>query len=158
MREKMRKLAYHFTIVVILIIIIVGYSYAENDSKYNISPTKDDNALYGVYIPIDLNDAFVELKKILSPELIEEMKNGSEREMIRYHRGLGMWMRNNWGLWKGSGLSSYFNKLGIDHPDDMSGIILNSFWRHLNGQPLELKKQVKYYQDYWRKCREAEKD
>lgn len=37
------------------------------------------------------------------PSLI--VKEGSEQDMIRYHMGLGMWMRNNWGLWGGSRLA-----------------------------------------------------
>ena len=44
----------------------------------------------------------------------------------RYHLGFGMWMRNNWGLWKSSRLSRYFNSLGVYHPDDMTGIILTA--------------------------------
>ncbi len=31
----------------------------------------------------------------------------------------------------------------------MSSIILKSFWRHLNGRPIELEAQVAYYQRYW---------
>ena len=31
----------------------------------------------------------------------------------------------------------------------MSGIILTSFHRHLNGKPIKLDKQVHYYQAYW---------
>lgn len=58
-------------------------------------------------------------------------------------------MRNNWGLWSGSRLAKYFNEMGIFHPDDMSGIILTSFHRHLNGKDLQLDQQIKYYQEYW---------
>jgi hypothetical protein len=68
-----------------------------------------------------------------------------------------MWLRNNWGLWKGSRLSKWFNEKGIQAPDDMSGIILDSFWRHLNGKPLKLDEQIKYYQDYWKMIEAEEK-
>ena len=71
--------------------------------------------------------------------------------MIRYHRTIGMWMRNNWGLWRGSRLKQYFNNLGVNHPDDMSAIILTSFWRHLHKQPIKLEEQIKVCQDYWAK-------
>lgn len=104
-----------------------------------------------IYIPKDLDDCFVQLKKQLTPEDIEKMKTGTEDDMIQYHFGLGMWMRNNWGLWGGSRLSKWFNAQGINHPDDMSGVILDSFWRHLNQKPIKLDEQVKYYQDYWKK-------
>ncbi len=96
-----------------------------------------------IYIPKDLEDRIVELKKLLKPEDIEKMKAGTENEMIQYHFGLGMWMRNNWGLWRGSRLARWFNAKGIKHPDDMSGIILYSFWRHLNQKPIALDEQVK---------------
>jgi len=104
------------------------------------------------YIPKDLDDCFDRLKKILKPEELAEMKNGTEREMSQYHFGLGMWMRNNWGLWKGGRLAKWFNDKGIQHPDDMSGIILDSFWRHLHSKPIELDKQIKHYQDYWKRA------
>ncbi len=107
---------------------------------------KDD-----VYIPKDLDDCFVQLKKLLKPQDLEKMKSGTEDDMIQYHLGLGMWMRSNWGLWAGSRLAEWFNIQGITHPDDMSAIILDSFWRHLNKKPIELEEQVKYYQDYWKK-------
>jgi len=110
-----------------------------------------------VYVPKDLDDCFAELKRILPKEEIEKMKSGPEKDMIRYHFGLGMWLRNNWGLWKGSRLSKWFNDKGIRHPDDMSGIILDSFWGHLNGKPTGLEEQVKHYQDYWKKLEEEQK-
>jgi len=50
----------------------------------------------------------------------------------------------------GSRLSKYFNDIGISHPDDMSGIILKSYYRRLNNLDIELKKQVDNYQKYWK--------
>lgn len=62
---------------------------------------------------------------------------------------IGLTMRNRWGLWAGSELAQWFNALGIGHPDDMSGIILHSYWRRLNGYPIELSKQVSFYRSWW---------
>jgi len=102
-----------------------------------------------IYIPTDLEDCFAELMRILKPEDIQAMRDRTEADLIEYHFGMGMWMRNNWGLWQGSRLSEWFNAKGIRHPDDMSGIILNSFWRHLHGKDIDLDEQVKTYQAYW---------
>lgn len=124
------------------------------EAKYKINPTKDEKSTFGVYIPENLDDCFKELKKIISPALIEEMKTGKEADMAKYHHSLGVWIRNNWGLWSNSRLKKYFNGLGIHHPDDMSGIILASFWRSLNNKPIQLKEQIKYYRDYWNKVKE----
>lgn len=108
------------------------------------------------YIPANLDECFAELKKALKPDDIEKMKTGAEKEMVQYHFGLGTWIRNNWSLWKDSRLTKWFNDKGIYHPDDMSGIIITSFWRHLNSVPIRLDEQVKFYQDYWKKVTERE--
>ena len=87
----------------------------------------------GVYIPANMGECFLELDRQLSEITRKEMKaQPTRRDMIRYHRGLGMWMRNNWGLWGSSRLSKYFNDKGVFHPEDMSGIILEHYHDWLN--------------------------
>lgn len=102
------------------------------------------------YIPKNLADAHRQLKIILPPEKIKEMKSATEDEMVKYHLSLGMWLRNNWGLWKESRLAKHFNDIGIFHPDDMSGIILDTFWCELNNKPQRLNKKIAYYQEFWK--------
>lgn len=102
------------------------------------------------YIPKDLNDCFIELNDFLELKYIEEIKNKEEDNVKSYHHGLGRKLRNEWELWSGSCLAKWFKRQGIFHPDDMSGIIILSFWRHLNYKPIKLDEQIKYYQDYWK--------
>lgn len=88
-----------------------------------------------IYIPKDLGECFIELDKLLSEVDKKEMKAKAKREdMIEYHFGLGMWLRNNWGLWGGSRLQKYFADKKVDHPDDMSSIILEYYYDWLNGK------------------------
>ncbi len=102
-------------------------------------------------IPKDLDDAHRELGRLFSSAEIERIRAmPEERDMIEYHMGLGVYLRNEWGLWKGSRLSEYFNTLGIGHPDDISGIILDTFWCKLHDQPFRLQERTAYYQEYWR--------
>jgi hypothetical protein len=120
------------------------------DKKYyrlNPSPPEKGSA-DKVYIPKDLEDCFVELKKMLPPKLIEKIES-REFSVSEYHLNLALWLRNNWGLWRGSRLKTYFESLGIHHPDDMTSIILQSFNRHLNNENTRLLGQVKMYQKYW---------
>lgn len=129
-----------------LILASVLFGCSVFGGKGNLSKSQID----GVYIPKNLNDAISELNKNFSDSLKIEIRKMSEDEFSgRFHMGSGLWMRNNWGLWGGSRLSVYFNKLGIYHPDDMSGIILDSFYRTLTNKPIELDKQTEYYQLYW---------
>lgn len=89
----------------------------------------------GVYIPKDLGDCFLELDKVLSEVDRKEIIALPEKEdMIQYHMGLGMWMRNTWRLWAGSRLQKYFTDKGIHHPDDMSGVILSYYYDWLHGK------------------------
>ena len=89
----------------------------------------------GVYIPRNLEECFLELDKLLPEVDIREMKALPKSEdMIRYHLGLGMWIRNNWGLWGGSRLQTYFQEKGIRHPDNMSGLLLSFYYDWLHGQ------------------------
>ncbi len=67
----------------------------------------------------------------------------------RLHMGLGMWIRNNWGLWGDSKLKNYFLDKGVAHPDDMSSIILTSYHRHLNNKPTDLEGQIKRNQAFY---------
>ena len=123
---------------------------AQNDGTIRLSPTVDADSYSGFLIPGDINEAIAELHRMLPAEFVKTMREGTEDDMIIHHFGLGMWLRNNWGLWRGSILQTYFAGLGLDHPDDMSGVILDSFWRSLNGKPLDLEAQVEHYVTYWK--------
>ena len=100
--------------------------------------------------PRTLDECFAVLAKKLPAETLVEMQRGSEDDMSRYHHGLGTWLRNNWGLWDRGPLYQHFHALGLNHPDDMSGVILDSFWRYLHERPLEVEKQVAAYREYER--------
>lgn len=139
-------------VFLLLVVVLVPGSYSQDPDRLN--PTPDSSAKDQIYIPADLEDSFVELKRMLTPAMLKNMNEGSEESMVGFHFGLGMWMRNNWGLRGGSRLAKYFNKIGIDNADDMSGIILDSFWRHLHSKPIKLKEQVAHYQMFWKVNRE----
>ena len=62
--------------------------------------------------------------------------------MVEYHFGYGLSMRNDWGLWHGSRLAKQFEDNGIFRPDDMSSLVLDLYWKHLNDLPLDLQESV----------------
>jgi len=147
------SVAPRFALALALLLPAVGYLHAQQppDSiKYKVTPTIDSAAPGGIYVPKDLEDAFRELDHMLSPAFVAEFR-GDSAAPIKNHFGLGLWMRNNWGLWAGSRLSNYFNCLGIFHPDDMSGVILDSYWLELNHRPINLQGQIAKYHAFWLK-------
>ncbi len=103
-------------------------------------------------VPRNLEECFPILAANLGTAL-EEFKQMKEcGEFIAgTHFTLGQCIRNEWNLWdENSDLHKWFLKEhGIFHPDDMSGIIITSFHRKLNGKPIDLEKQLKFYKDFW---------
>lgn len=90
------------------------------------------DSIDGVFIPTDLNSCMQQLDKLLDEELKEEIRSKtSEEDLSEYHMGLGRWLRNNWNLWGGSRLGTYFIEKGVNHPDYMSGIILSAYHAYL---------------------------
>jgi hypothetical protein len=128
--------------------IIVDYQ--KMIDRLKINQTAD--SINGVYIPKDLDDCFSQLNSFWNDSVKLSIKSMKEDEFVaESHFGIGMWMRNNWGLWSSSRLSSYFSDLSVFHPDDMSGIILRSYHRKLNNRDIKLEEQIRLYQEYWEK-------
>ena len=103
---------------------------------------------YGGY-PRTLNEALDFLSEWLPPQELEQARTLSEREMVgRYYQGLGMGMRNSWGLWSGgSGISNQLCAMGMRDAEAMSVVILQSFWRRVHSQPLRVEEQVREMND-----------
>ncbi len=94
-----------------------------------------------VYIPRNIEECFTSLDKLLRKEdikTIKELKNCEET--IMYHHNLGLWIRNNWGLWGGSRLQIYMHERQENEPDGMSAKILELYWDWLNGISKNWKK------------------
>jgi len=111
----------------------------ENQYKINIAADSID----GVYIPKDIYDCFTELNRLLndSTKLMIKEKN-TAFDLSEYHMGIGRWMRNNWGLWGGSRLQTYFKNKNVKHPDNISGIILFAYCNYLKGENIDIDKII----------------
>jgi hypothetical protein len=92
----------------------------------------DKESTPDIYIPENLEDALKELDNMLPSAAKEDIKIIKKSEMNNYHHGFGTYLRNSWGLWKGERLAKFFNSIGINHPDDMSGKVLDSYWDKLH--------------------------
>ena len=135
-----------------LIVIFCGFflllGVANGQKNDDVRFTAD--SINGVYIPKNLEDCFKQIDCFWADSIKLKAKEMAEKEFtIQAHFGFGMWMRNNWQLWSGSRLSKYFNEIGISHPDDMSGIILDSYHRYLRKELINLDEQVQYYKNFW---------
>ena len=68
---------------------------------------------------------------------------------LRAHTGLGMFLRNEWGLWKHGPLAVSLIGLGFKHPDDMSATILEAYVAREQGKPFDIKGKIAEYDAYW---------
>jgi hypothetical protein len=141
-----------------LIIIVFGcFTHADTlyIDEYVINPTLDSTSANGYYIPVNIEDCFIELDHMLPEGLIAEIRDKTEKDLTEYHFSLGVMLRTIWNLWGETRLAEYFRELEIFHPDDMSMIIITSYYRYLNDQPIELDQQIEYYLEYWENIRQS---
>lgn len=123
--------------ILLFMTAIPMFSLAQNtDQQANSSET--------IYIPMDLPDCMRQLDSILTPENKEWILSVEEKDFLaRTHLALGMWIRNNWGLWAGSRLATYFDEQGIHHPDDMSGVILRCYYHYIRGEKVNYQRMLR---------------
>lgn len=139
-------------VTVVLLLAVIGPLGADGTKALpDKQPVKEQAKVVEPPAPKTLDEAHAQLEKWLPKEelsKIDAMK--SQDEMIEYHFGLGMSMRNKWGLWGGGPLAEYMNKLGFSHPDDMSGVILETFWCKRHKKDFRLKERAAFYAAYWK--------
>lgn len=127
----------------------MGDAQSEAEKEYQAEYNKRIklSRIGDVYIPKNMEDAFMELKSLSEPAGIEKFISTPEEIVAtRLNGGIGRWMLINWGFNDGSRLSHKLKSLGIHHPDDMSLFLLVSFHRHLNNKPLDIETQVALFQ------------
>jgi len=105
------------------------------------------DSLGGFYIPKDLDDAINSLNKIYSDSVKLKITKLTEEDYVsgNYRFGIGLWMRNNWQLWSGSRLSKFFQDNRISHPESMSVVILESYYRYLKNEDIRFEEQINEY-------------
>lgn len=93
--------------------------------------------------PTTISESVDSLLKVLSVEDKALIKHTLYKNLYMFHHGFGTWIRNNFGLW-GDNDSLIFNcakskESNFIHPDDASGIIIDSLWNKLQKQNIDYK-------------------
>jgi hypothetical protein len=101
--------------------------------------------------PRNLEECHRYLDTALDAEGIAAIKELLHDDLILEHMGLGLYLRNEWlhGQ-RNKPLLNYFYRLGINHPDEMSGLILDSYWHYLNKLPYDVKNEVNKIISYYK--------
>lgn len=103
-------------------------------------------------VPINLDEAVTILKDGMLPADILEFKKDTFSPH-HLHFGLGVMLRNDWSLWdRDTRLVKWFKeKYGIDHADDISGLILDCLYRDIVGLPRREKELARQFLEHWKK-------
>jgi hypothetical protein len=102
--------------------------------------------ILGVYIPIDLTEAFVQLNKKIDDKSKAKFRSLPEEVAAhKLHFSLGRWMQTNWSLYEGSRFSEFLHRMGIFNPDDMAQFVIITYHRNLNKKELKAKDLVEGY-------------
>ena len=93
--------------------------------------------------PKNLTECIQMLDHILKKEDKEKAKTLTESEfLIETYFGTGRGIRNEWIRSGNPELVKFFLEEGVKHPDDMSAMILTSYYRHLLGKEIDFEGQI----------------
>ena len=83
--------------------------------------------------PATIDEAVGVVIATLSDEDKATISAMAESELIGLHMGLGAWIRNNLGLWKGNDalMQAIRERDPEIHPDDASMVIVEAVWERL---------------------------
>lgn len=96
--------------------------------------------------PKNLTECIQMLDKNLKKQDKEYIKTLTEDEFfMESHFTLGMGIRNEWIRRGNPELVKFFLDQGVKHPDDMSAMILTSYYRHLLGKEIDFEGQISAY-------------
>ena len=82
--------------------------------------------------PQSVAEAVSALLAQIKPEDKEQIRRMKQKDLMALHFTLGMYIRNNFGLWQGNRL--LLADCGNVHQDDASGVIIEALWRTLQKQ------------------------
>ena len=98
--------------------------------------------------PKNLTECIQMLDKNLKTEDKEYIKTLTEDEFfMESHFTIGMGIRNEWIRSGNPELVTFFLDQGVKHPDDMSAMILTSYYRHLLGKEIDLEGQIEKHNE-----------
>lgn len=80
-------------------------------------------------LPKTVDEAVDEIIATFPRDVLEKLASMTEEDLIECHFGLGLWIRNNFGLWKGN--KALLEDAGSDIPDTASMTIIRTVWQKL---------------------------
>ncbi|NJN64826.1 MAG: hypothetical protein HC882_08050 [Acidobacteria bacterium] len=95
-------------------------------------------------IPANVREAAQRLEIDLSSDVLSEVRDTRTHEdrAVKFHFSLGLWIRNEWIYPAGSPLHAFFVAQGVEHEDDMSGMVIEVLHAELNDRAWDLQELI----------------
>lgn len=102
------------------------------------------------FVPLTIEGAVGYLLNSLSEEEIAFIKKEKDHSCI--HFGLGMQIRNDWGLWRNDTAIKLdaVEKYGIAHGDDLSSLIFAWLWAKVKNETFDPIVYCQNFHEHWK--------
>lgn len=87
-------------------------------------------------MPTTVESAVRILRDVIPDEELSAIAAMAETDLVDLHLGLGLSIRNAFGLWKDG--SALREATGERDPDDAAQVIIRALWRSLRGEQVRL--------------------
>lgn len=82
--------------------------------------------------PKTVNQAVAKLIKELPDSEKQQIRTTAKQDLIEYHFSLGLYIRNNYGLWRGN--RALMTDCHATEPDGASMVIIEALWQKLQNE------------------------
>src|SRR6266496_1205061 len=96
--------------------------------------------------PASVDEAVCQLLGMLSDDDKTSIAAKSRAELVELHFGLGMWIRNNFGLWAGN--TTLIQNTGAYDADDAAGVIIEALWTRLREDRTNTRATIRAIERY----------
>lgn len=99
-------------------------------------------------IPGSISEAFSMLDQMLSDNDKSSIRTNNQRYIDKDRALLGCWIRRNWKLSWSNSLVGQFNTYNVYDVEEISTIMVDMYWEHLNGVEV-LPDRILQYEGYY---------
>jgi len=88
---------------------------------------------------------FEKLNAVLPSSAKQQLLALPQNQYAALHMGLGLDVRNRFGLWEDNDITRYFRAHGVNHPDYMSTPFIAGFVEYLQGKHVDMAREIKLW-------------
>jgi len=95
--------------------------------------------------PKSLEQCWSLLELRLPPEEIQKFKSKQLNELEPYQHSFGVYIKKHWVVKGDPELLTFFKSAGIQSEDQITAIIIDTFWRYLQNKPVDVEERIQHY-------------